>query len=547
MKGKLKLYPPQKARKEQSRPAKHIGRFVTFAFFVAYPFLASVRRVLFVGLLLVLLLPASALSQKKEKERPKLLAMSRRDFAGKVVLVPRDARILELKTLGQIADHYLVIPPSRMLDPKPQAEPLLEWFKSQTFSGTSGAVVSLESLAGNATAEEIRLRLQTIKQIREQHPKLQIYGFASIDSSNPISKLICQTAIELVAENSLDFLLIGQDEDLSLKPAQIARARLIGEIAQQEAADRIAFDDDPDTAAATLLARLFVRRFGWSPKILPVYSSDAGRQSRRSRDTVPLDQSIAGKINLNGGLALPLDTESIPKLDVLLYVHTPQTNEQQRMAFATNILQTVDRGARVAVVDFSESKESKEALLAELRRHKLLGKIIAYASCSPTRDNADEPTREAASRAISQATVFFAAMKSLRNDIDRVHRIDRAQANLLFSRILKDWAYNLVVRPQLDQFVKERLKSDPDKFDEADDERAVQFTFDALKPKADELFDEQFRRNTHVYLMNSGSRVQFRVSLLQRLQIRFSLQKTSRAEIRQMIHTFYEGTLESIK
>jgi len=540
------LYPPQKAQKEQTASAKPRRHFVTSALFVAEPVWASIRPFLFAGLLLALLLPASAFAQKKDKERPKLLPMSRRDFAGKVFLVPRDARVLELKTLGQIADHYLVLPPSRMLDPKPQAEPLLEWFKSQAFTGTSGAVVSLESLAGDATAEEIHLRLQTIKQIRKQHPKLQIYGFASIDSSNPISKLICQTAIELVAENSLDFLLIGQDEDLSLKPAQIARARLIGEIAQQEAADRIAFDDDPDSAAATLLARLFVRRFGWSPKILPVYSSNEGRQSRQSRDAVPLDQSIAAKINLNGGLALPLDPESIPRLDVLLYVHTPQTSEEQRAAFASNILQTVDKGARVAVVDFSESMENKEALLAELRRHKLLGKIIAYASCSPTGNPAKENTREAASRALAQTTVFFVAMKSLRDDIDRVHRIDRAQANLLFSRLLKDWAYDLIVRPQVDQFVRDRLKSDPDKFDEETADRAVQFTFDALKPKADELFDEQFRRNTHVYLMNNGSRVQFRVSLLQRLQIRFPLQKTSKAEIRQMIHTFYEGTLESI-
>ncbi len=501
---------------------------------------------MFAGLMLALLFPAGAFAQKKEKERPKLLPMSRRDFAGKVVLVPRDARILELRTLGQIADHYLTLPPSRMLDPEPQPEPLIEWLSAQDFTGTTGAVISLESLAGDATAEQIRQRLQTIKQIRAKNPKLQIYGFALLDSSNPISKQICQIAIELTAENSLDFLLIGQDEDLRMKPAQIARARLIGEIARHEATHRIGFDDDPETSAATLLARLFVYRYAWSPKILPVYSSNEGRQSTDSRDTAPLDLSIAAKINLNGGQALPQTSESIPKLDVLLYVHTPQTNEEQRAAFATNIFQTIDRGARVAVIDFSETRESKEALLAELRRHKLLGKIIAYASCLPTGDPADEPTREAASRALAQTTVFFVAMKSLRDDLDRVHRIDRAQVNMLFSRILKDWAYDLIVRPQLDQFVKERLQSDPYKLDEAAD-RAEKFTYDALKPMADQLFDEQFRRNTHVYLMNSGSRAQFRVSLLQRLQIRFPLQKTSEAEIRQMIHTFYEGTLESLR
>lgn len=539
----MKLHSPQKALKSRQILADRLScaRFTLFVadgFFKAFRLSASLSAAVF--LLLALMLNGSALAQKNK--RPQLLPISRNDFAGKVVLIPRDARVLELKGLGQIADHYLLLPPGRMLDPKPQPDQIIDWIKMQSFAGLTGAIISLESLAGESGAETVQRRLQTIRQIRQQNPKLQIYGFTSLDSSDAGSRLICQSALELVADGSMDYLLIGQKEDLSLKTAQIARARLIGEIAQRELTGQIFFDDDPDTAAVTLLARLFVHRFSWSPNILPIYSSNSGSASGESRDNAPLSQSIAAKIKLMGASALQQNAESVPGFDVLLCVHAPETSAEQRTAFAKNIQQIIDRGARVAVVDFSETRESKEALLAELRSHKLLGKLISYASSNPAGDPEEEPTREAANRALAQTVIFFAAMKSLRDNIDRVHRIDRAQSNLLFSRFLKDWAYDLIVHPQLDEFVKQQLKKNPDNLGN-DADRAERFTFEALKPIADELFNEQFRRNTHNILINSGTRVQFRVSLLQRMQIRFPLNKTLQAEIRQMIHTFYEGSM----
>ena len=136
-------------------------------------------------------------------------------------------------------------------------------------------------------------------------------------------------------------------------------------------------------------------------------------------------------------------------------------------------------------------------------------------------------------------------MKVLRNDVDRVFRIDRAQVALLFSRYLQDWAFNLTVRTKLDAYAREQ-QADPNNLGEAV-ERAEKFAFDQLQPTATELFDEQFRRNSHAILLNSGERAEFRISLLQRLQVRFASQKTSEAEIKQSIHTYYEGTVQITK
>jgi hypothetical protein len=318
------------------------------------------RSSLFVGalalLLLALLSPFTSLAQRK---RPPLQPASRNYFDGKIVLIPRDGRLQQLRMLAQIADQDLLLPPSRLLEPKPQAEPLIEWTTGLNLGGVNGLLVSLETIAAEATAETLPKRLQALKPLRAKQPKLPIYGFAALDSSET-SKQICQTALELVADGTLSYLLIGQAEDLSAKPAQITRARLIGEIASRQIEDRVGFDDDPAAVTATLLARLIARHYGQTPKILPIYSSKEGSQSTESRDTIELGQSIAAKVKLTGGTA-PTNSETATGVDVALFVHTSQTSAEHRLAFARVVSQTIEKGLRVAVVDFRKTKPARKS------------------------------------------------------------------------------------------------------------------------------------------------------------------------------------------
>lgn len=486
--------------------------------------------------LIALALPANAFAQRKQ--RPQLLTYSRNQHVGKILLVPRDDRFLELRTLAQIADHQLLLPPSHLLNPKPHPDKLLEWLKAQDLTGISGVILSLEALSADASSETSAQLSQTIKQLRSQNPRATVYGFTSLASSAESSKQVCQSAIELTANGALDLLLIGQDEDLSVKPAQIARARLIGEAATQKVEERIIFDDNAKTAATTLLARFLAQRLGRLPKILPVYSSAEARRSDPEHNSISLDQSLTAKIKLSGGTVLPPNPETAPQVDVLLFVHSPNTSEEQRSALVLNVLQTIDSGVRIAFVDASESAQTKDAMLAELRKHKLLGKLTSYAS-APLEETADRATLN---RALAHTVIFFSAIKSLRSDIDRVHRIERAQINWLFSRILEDWAYQRIVRPQLEEFARQQLKADPAELGDQV-ERVEKFVYDAMQAPASELFDEQFRRNAHAVLLNSGTRIQFRVSLLQRLQVRMSTRNTAEPELRQNIHTFFDGYL----
>lgn len=499
---------------------------------------SSLPAILSALLLAALLFPASNFAQKK---RPLLQPAGREYFHGKIILIPRNGRLQQLRMLAQIADQDLLLPPSRLLEPAPQAEPLMEWAEKLNLSNVNGLIVSLETIAGDAAPDKLPQRLKALDQFRKKHPQLPIYGFAALDSAEA-SKQICRTALDLVADGTLSYLLIAQTEDLNAKPAQIARARLIGDIASRRIEDQVAVDDNTATAAATLLARMIARQYSQTPRILSVYSSKEGSQSTAHRSRLELDQAIAAKIKLAGG-ALTANIDAAPGLDIALFIHTPQTSAETRLAFAKGILQSLDKGVRLAVVDLSENKTNKEALLTELRGQKSLDRLLSYASAIPS-DDAE--TLETVNRALAQSVLHFTAMKSLRTDADRVLRIDRAQVTLLFSRYLEDWGYNLIVLPKLDEHVQKQLKVAPDNLGQSI-EAAEKFAFAQLQHLADELFEEQFRRNSHAILLNDGRRAQFRISLLQRLLVRLDSGKTSEPEIKQSIHTFYEGSLAPTK
>ncbi|HKC88212.1 MAG TPA: DUF4127 family protein, partial [Blastocatellia bacterium] len=324
--------------------------------------------------------------------------------------------------------------------------------------------------------------------------------------------------MNLVADSAVDFLLIsGAGASRLSLPDEIAARKLIG---------KVAIEPNAEAATMILLSRMLNHRFGFAPKIFPVFSSVEAQAAA-------LRQSVGATINAAGGV------ESDPRgADTLLFVHAPRTTDANRDAFVEAIARSIENGGgKIAVLDLSETKEGKEALIAGLRRLKLLDKLIAYASSDPgSRAGAQA---DAIIRAVTQTSAFLIAIQFMRDDIDRVLRFDRAHFELLFSSYLTDWAYALAVRPALDDFVKSQLKAAPDRLPDSPEtatERAEAFAFERIKRSAEEIFKEQFRHNVHAILLSGGERAQFQISMMQRLQVRLPTRKTSEAEIRQSVY-----------
>jgi hypothetical protein len=446
---------------------------------------------------LVSFLPFDEGSQVEAQRRPLLRGASRDRFAGRLLLIPRDGSPQSLqqpRLLAQLADHDLTTPPLRLAG---KARELIAWAAEFDYAEGDGAIVSLDAIGGDAEA---------VKSIRAGRRGMPVYGFVTESAR-------VQSALDLAAAEALDFLLIAG--------AGINAVALNNEIAARNLAGKVAVDDGAASAEMMLLARMLNRRFGFSPRLVPAYSLSA------SHDKQAEHRRLDAKSRAIGGWELPQTAEVARTGDVLLFLHLPQTPDEQRKGFVEALAQTIDKGGRVALVDLSESRESKEVVIAELRRRKLFDKLLAYASSDPDNPNS---TGDAIDRAITQVSTFLVAIRFLRDDLARLRRIDRAQVTLLLNRYLSDWAYALRIRPALDAFVREQLKADPNKLG-AQAERAEAFALDATRQIADEVFNEQFRHNAHALLLSRGERVTFELRALQRLHLRLPELNTSAPEI----------------
>src|SRR5262245_20140544 len=315
------------------------------------------------------------------QERP-ILKIPRRDyFAGKFLLIPMDARPSSYhlpRMIAEVADHQLITPPVSALKDIKQLE---DWAKTVDYTDLDGGIISLSIFTGDATTAGKGIKF--IQSIRANRPDIPIWGIAPTPD---LSNKFLQPAIDLLSDRSLDFLLVTSDDP---QRAEL-KERIRVEMVKRRVIERVAFDEDSDSATLLLLTRMLSRRFGLFPKILPVYSSSAGRDVVLEGSRLPVNQLIGKWIRAIGGIELQQTNETARGVDLLLFVHAPQTRGRERTALAEAIAQTKDKNVRVALLDLSESRESKDSLISDLRRRKLITYLDGFASFDRTAEEADD-------------------------------------------------------------------------------------------------------------------------------------------------------------
>jgi hypothetical protein len=272
---------------------------------------------------------------------------------------------------------------------------------------------------------------------------------------------------------------------------------LIYGFSQQAAAQALLDDGTLDyllidgtiNAASLLLARWMNQRFGYAPAVASVFSAESGRT---------LVPGVARNAAALRGQVITASNE-MPKADLRFYVHAPQTTDEQRALLIKAITANVTAGVRVALVDTAESAGERAELWRLLRAARLPDRLTAYAAVNP---QAPEPTA-ACQRAFAQASLWLTALRFLRDDTERVRRAERAQIAALLNSYLREAIYPTLTLP-VGGTLPER------------EARAVA----ALRLQADTFFNEQFRRNLHSLLLNTGERAEFQLRQLQRLQVR---------------------------
>lgn len=424
----------------------------------------------FLLLLILWFVPAFA-----QKQRPKILPAQQQPFAGRLLLIPRDARPVSWKLprlLARVADYELIVPPRELLGNGTDAldpDRVIAWVKTQDISRLNGAIVALDTLAGwarEASPQQSKQRLELLNWLRQRKPELPIYGFAQKS----------QTALSA-------FVF----DDLWLEAS------------------------DPDVAH--LLVAKFLQRTHQRPsKVMTITSSVYAP---------PVLKALTSKIDAVGAQLM-----TTGKADIFLFVYTPNTDAVQLANFTTTLANTVAAGYYVALADVSGNAAP---LITALRERKQLDLLQAYAASSNPND--------AMGKALAHCAARLIAAKVLRPslEVEQLRRAERAHVELLLTRYLEDWGYAESIRARVEQHVRNELKAEPTRLGTAT-EQAEAFANAELKRLADELFRTQFRYNLHSVLLGNGVRADFQVELLQLFKARFPLQRIDELELDMSIH-----------
>ncbi len=478
----------------------------------------SIWTVCLLGALLVS--PLAGWTDVCAQSRPRLRPVRRDYLAGKFLVIPPDSRPVSIqmpRLIARLADHDIVLPPIALLGDVAhpgQPDRLVEWAGKAEYADVEGVVVSLEMLAkggplGSVPDEAtVKRRLAVIDSIRERHQGLLIYGLVAE------KQVVSTFAIELVAAAKLDFLLVCRSGE-STNGGPAAQTNLSDEITRRGLAGRVTITPGMAAAPQLLIARLLNHRFGHTPKLWIGTSS-----SPQAASLAPL---ILSQISAIDGRAVPGTPEAASRSDILLFVNAPDTEDEGQTALLSTVASAITKGFRVALVDLAESTESRAALLTEIRRHKMLDQMIAY--------SAAEQMETASASVLAQAASRLVMMRFLRDDIDRLQRTDRAQVELMLTRVLTDVSYGSVIRPKLEAFLRDELKVDPRRLS-AVRERAETFARAEATRLAEVLFREQFFRNIHTIMLATGERVVFELRTLQRLQLRLGWGTADEVELR---------------
>ena len=427
-----------------------------------------------------------------------------------VLLIPLDDRPPCLQfpvKMGLIGDVQIVTPPRSLLGRFIQfgrSDSIILWLKRQDLGQFEAAIISMDMLAyGGLVASRVHetliekalKRVEIIKEIRQNAPKIKIYGSNVImrlaptaDGKNeayreklarwadyspypeykeivekleqeiPIEALnnykkarernlkINLFAIDLVKNDIFDYLILSQDD---AKPKGIHikdRETLIEQITTLNLTERIAVQPGADEVSMLLLARAMSDKYQYHPKIKAIYSSDSMAQHAMPFEDRPLSKTISFHLRAVGAE----EVADIEKADILFYVYTSRFEKGRADSFAEELYKNSYKPIILADIDPKGDVQGGDTIFTEgVLKKGLFKKIYGYACWNTAGNTIGTALPQGILYGVSQAVLNKKAVKKVRK------RMDYAQKWFTLNRLLDDYAYHSIVRPMALQKIKE--------------------------------------------------------------------------------------------
>ena len=465
----------------------------------------------------------------------------------RVLLIPLDERppcLQFTQMVGHIGDTEVTAPPRQMLgrftepgDP----EKISEWVRAQDLNVFDAVVVSTDMLAYgglvNSRVHRTPLpaalrRIELVRWIKSRAPRLPVYGFnvimrlaptgdgrnesyreklarwaevspdaardeaareevARLEREIPPEALadykaargrnfaVNRASVEMVRGGLLDYLILSQD-DAKPRGVHVAdRERLIAEVGRLGLADRVAVQPGADEVSMLLLARALNKRFRYAPRIAPVYSSEAIRDGVAPYEDRPLHRTVSFHIAATGSR----EVADARAADILFFVYGSRFERGAAERFAAQVSAAVERGRRVIVADIDVKGDVQGAdprFTEELRRRDVFPRLAGYASWNTAGNTTGT--------ALPHGIVYSHAFENLRRyTAARRERIARSQAKFLLHRLVDDYAYHALVRPDANKYAREQ-RLNPGRMSGAEQELVERFIRERMRPHIDGLW-----------------------------------------------------------
>lgn len=364
-----------------------------------------------------------------------------------------------------------------------------EWLDHEVASGASALIASVEMLClgglvasrkSEAEFEEIAPRLRRLYEIASRvptyisaviprtpvHPTAEDAPDAALQHRTRHLQMNTDL-IDAASRGRLRYLLIGQDDTSPRSPGQAERESLQAHV-EAIGAPNVLLTSGADELNTRLLARWLTDLTEVSAGVRILYTYPENAEQIPLYEATPLIQTVGEHVR-SAGCALSPSPQPSPLVgegegegsdaDILLWVHNfkdrqreardqPETLDHDRVEV---ILKQVDaaakRGKAVALADVRYANGADRAVVGRLLDEPRFAGIVAYGGWNTCSNSLGT--------AISQAVVAHHLRATLPED-DRVYR------QVLFLRILDDWGYQSVIRPQLARWVEDHGGSPAD-------------------------------------------------------------------------------------
>jgi hypothetical protein len=446
--------------------------------------------------------------------------------------------------IGLTGDTEVITPPMEMLgrftvpgDP----ERIAGWVRTQDLRSFDAVIVSIDMVAYGSLVnsrihrtplETALARLDMVREIHKRAPRVPVYGFnvimrlaptdspviegyrdklsrwaeispertkdkataekvARLEKEIPVAVLddykrararnftVNRASIEMVKGGVLDYLILSQD-DAKPRGVHVAdRERLISEAKQLNLTDKIAVQPGADEVSMLLLARALDKKFNYSPRIHAIFSSEAMRNRVMPFEDKPLHQTVSLHIKATGSREVP-DADTA---DILFYVYASRKEAGNAAMFAERISKDLTRGRRIIVADIDPVGDVQGAdpvFTRELRKRNGFAPLVGYASWNTAGNTIGT--------ALPHGVVYSMALdKLVRTQEARAIRIGQAQLKFLLHRLLDDYAYHSLVRPEAKKFATAR-KFNPNGLTGESEKLVADFISERMRPEVDDVW-----------------------------------------------------------